>query len=432
VNTAQLSLDQAPPYSVPLRFFFTAPLFGMAAALLLLWYGPASLASRWTPALLVVTHCMTLGFAAMGMSGALLQLLPVLVGARVARPRLFSALIHGLLTPGVLTLVLAFLGGRREVFVLALLLLVGAMLLLATVAGLALRRSTVTQPTARTLRLALLALLVTVLLGAYLALVRGAVLGAVSGLTGVHLTWGALGWIGLLVMAVAYQVVPMFQMTPEYPPLITRGLGVAVFILLVLWSLAACGRASPLWQAVQRLLGVLLMIGFTGFAAATLRLQHRRRRRLPDVTLWYWRVGMLSLLASGAWWLAGEVWPGLAAHAYYPLQLGVLMIAGFTVAVISGMLYKSVPFLGWLHLHTQLHTRAERRTRLPTLKDFIPERVARRQFHAYLLSLCLLLCAVVWPEQLIYPAALTWLLACSMLWLNLFGAVRLYRRLLKG
>ena len=141
---------------------------------------------------------------------------------------------------------------------------------------------------------------------------------------------------------------------------------------------------------------------------------------------------MLSLLASGAWWLSGEVWPVLAAQAFYPLLLGVLMLVGFTVAVISGMLYKIVPFLGWLHLHAQLHSRAERRTRLPTMKDFIPERVARRQFHGYLLSLCLLLCAVVWPEQLIYPAALAWLLACSMLWLNIFGAVRLYRRLSQG
>ena len=34
---ASLSLDQAPPIGVPLRFFITAPLFAVAAALLLLW-----------------------------------------------------------------------------------------------------------------------------------------------------------------------------------------------------------------------------------------------------------------------------------------------------------------------------------------------------------------------------------------------------------
>ena len=432
MNTAQLSLDQAPPYSVPLRFFFTAPLFGIVAALLLLWYGPAALLSRWTPALLAITHCMTLGFATMVMSGALLQLLPVLVGARVRRPRLFSALIHGLLTPGVLTLVLAFISGRHELFIFALLLLAGSLTLLVTVAYLALRRSAATQATARTLRLALLSLLVTVLLGAYLALMRGTVLGGVPGLTSAHLSWGLLGWIGLLVMAVAFQVVPMFQMTPEYPTLITRGLGIVLLVLLSLWTMAACCPVGPVLRVMQLLLGVLLMFVCAGFALTTLWLQHRRRRRLPDVTLWYWRVGMLALLASGVLWLAGELWVGLAAQTFFPLLLGVLMIVGFTVAVISGMLYKIVPFLAWLHLHAQLHTRAERRTRLPTMKDFIPERVAQRQFHVYLLALVLLVGAVVQPMWLTYPAALAWLLACVLLWLNIFNAVRLYRRLSMG
>jgi hypothetical protein len=241
-----------------------------------------------------------------------------------------------------------------------------------------------------------------------------------------------LGWIGLLVMAVAYQVVPMFQMTPEYPPLITKNSGGALVALLVLWTLVTCCQASSHWQVVRLALSVLLMFVSTGFAVATLWLQHHRRRRLPDVTLWYWRVGMLALLASGALWLAGEVWPGLAAQAFYPLLLGVLMIVGFTVAVISGMLYKIVPFLCWLHLHAQLHTRAERRTRLPTMKDFIPERVARRQFHAYLLALILLIGAVVQPVWLTYPAALAWLLACVLMWFNIFSAVRLYRRLSMG
>ncbi len=433
MNTAQLSLDQAPPYSVPLRFFFTAPLFGSAAALLLLWYGPAALASRWTPALLAMTHCMTLGFATMIMSGALLQLLPVLTGARVARPRLFGALIHGLLTTGVVVLAIAFLTGEQVLYMLALLLLVGATSLLVAVAGLALRRSATAQVTARTLRLALLALLVTVLLGAYLVLVRGDVLNGTHSLTEAHLAWGLLGWTGLLVMAVAYQVVPMFQMTPEYPPLVTRGLGVVLLILLLAWTLTIGGdTVNPVLHIVQSALGVLLMLVCMGFAVTTLWLQRRRRRRLPDVTLWYWRVGMLALLASTGLWLLGTLLPVLSAQVFYPLLLGVLMIGGFTVAVISGMLYKIVPFLAWLHLHAQLHTRAERRSRLQTMKDFISEPMARRQFYVYLLAFALLTGAVIRPAWLTYPAALAWFLACTLLWLNIFKAVRLYRRLAQG
>ena len=428
-----LSLDQAPPYAVPLRFFFTAPLFGAAAALLLFWYGPAALATRWTPAVLAITHFMTLGFAVMVMSGALLQLLPVLVGAHVARPRAVSAVVHGLLSLGVLMLGMAFLSGRHSLYVVAVLLLVGALAVLLTVTGVALRRRVATQPTARVITHALLALLVTLLLGAYLALLRaGVLMTGTHSLTAAHLTWGLLGWVGLLVMAVAYQVVPMFQMTPEYPAPITRWLSRVVLLLLVLWSVLACGVDGPNRRVVLTGLAGLLGLSYAVFALSTLWLQQRRRRRLPDVTLWFWRLGMVLLLVSIGIWLIGGFIPQWAEQTAYPVLLGVLMIAGFTVAVISGMLYKIVPFLGWLHLHASLHSRAERRTRLPNMKDFIPERAARRQFYVYLLALCLLTGAALRPVWFTYPAALTWLLSCGLLWLNIFNAVRLYRRLSQG
>lgn len=52
---ALLSFDKAPPFAAPLRFFLTAPLFSLAAGLLLLFVGPDLLASRWTPGLLAAT-----------------------------------------------------------------------------------------------------------------------------------------------------------------------------------------------------------------------------------------------------------------------------------------------------------------------------------------------------------------------------------------
>ena len=52
MNTAGLSLEQAPPFSVPLRFFLTAPWFLVLAAALILWEGPGIFASRWLPATL--------------------------------------------------------------------------------------------------------------------------------------------------------------------------------------------------------------------------------------------------------------------------------------------------------------------------------------------------------------------------------------------
>ena len=57
-----LSFDQAPPISVPYRFFLVAPWFGVMAGILLAWSGADALASRWTPEALALTHLIALGF----------------------------------------------------------------------------------------------------------------------------------------------------------------------------------------------------------------------------------------------------------------------------------------------------------------------------------------------------------------------------------
>ena len=78
---ALLSYDQSPPMAAPFRFFLTAPVFSALAGVLLLWEGPDMLASRWTPAVLALTHLITVGFMMQVMLGAMVQILPVDHGA---------------------------------------------------------------------------------------------------------------------------------------------------------------------------------------------------------------------------------------------------------------------------------------------------------------------------------------------------------------
>ena len=104
-----LSLTQAPPIAVPLRFFLSAPLFGIAAAALLFWTGPGMWETRWSAPVLALTHLVTLGMLAMGMLGALMQMLPVLAGCPLPRPRLVSGVVHVLVSLGALALAGGFL-----------------------------------------------------------------------------------------------------------------------------------------------------------------------------------------------------------------------------------------------------------------------------------------------------------------------------------
>ena len=77
-----LSFEQAPPVSVPYRFFLTAPLFGVAAGLLLVWLGESAVASRWSGGALALTHLLAVGFMLQAMTGAVMQFVPVAAGGR--------------------------------------------------------------------------------------------------------------------------------------------------------------------------------------------------------------------------------------------------------------------------------------------------------------------------------------------------------------
>jgi len=207
----------------------------------------------------------------------------------------------------------------------------------------------------------------------------------------------------------------MFQLTPPYTPRLSRWLAGALFALLLLHSI------EPLLPNVAaRLIDAALAAGILLFAVATLRLQSRRRRKLPDVTLDYWRLGMASLIACVAVWIAAQFDTAWAESDAYPLLLGILFIGGFAVSVVNGMLYKIVPFLAWFHLQSQLQAKAGT---IPTMKDMIAERWQRRQFRLHLIACVLLIGVPFWP-QLGIAAGSVLAGSAVVLWVNLWSAVR--------
>lgn len=414
-----LSFEQAPPISVPFRFFLTAPLFGIAAGLLLLLQGEGMLVSRWTPATLAATHLMVVGFMLQAMCGALLQFVPVAAGGNIWRPRLVAGLAHPLLIAAAATLVAAFLTQRAGLFIAAALGFVLALGLFGVVVGLALWRTPARGPTIVALRIALIGLLVTMVLGATLAtgLARGSDWPLLT-LTDVHAAWGLGGWALVLLAGVSYYVVPMFQLTPAYPAWLARGVPLLLLAVLLLWSLQLAGLTES-----GRLALFFGGIGIGGlFALGTLYLQSRRRRKISDTTLLFFRTAMLAMLAIplSATWFALDADAGSDPRA--AVWLGMLAIAGVFVSAINGMLYKIVPFVGWLHLQRQCGLGVMP----PTMNQLLAERAMRRQYYAHLAALGFLL-AAVWVPAATRPAGLALAVDCAWLGANLLLVLRAWR-----
>ena len=418
---ALLSFDQAPPLAAPLRFFLTAPLFAILAALLLLWSGPDLFASRWTGSALAVTHLITVGFMLQVMLGAMFQILPVVAGANISRPQLVAPLVHAAIALGAMLLATGFLSYQALAFRLAALFIGGGVGLFVIAAGHALYGVPSTNATILGLKLSLVGLSVTVGLGTLLAVaLDGSSTLPLMQLTSIHLGWGFVGWSVVLLAAVAFVVVPMFQMTPAYPEWFAGRFSWSAFALLLLWSFA--DGAGWHWPAIFLVSATVLTVA--AFAVLTLQLQTRSKRARVDATQRYWRVAMLSTLAACCLWFAASAWPLLAERREWPLLCGVLVLFGGFMSVTIGMLYKIVPFLVWSHLQNF----GRGRVMAPNMNKVIAGQQVDGQMHAHCIALALLLAAVLWPSWFTYPAGLALLVANAWLLRNLLRAVAFYRQ----
>ena len=111
--------------------------------------------------------------------------------------------------------------------------------------------------------------------------------------------------------------------------------------------------------------------------------------------------------------------------------LPVLMIHGFAMTTVNGMMYKIIPFIIWLHLsvknkNLRLKDKREAQVKVPHMRKIIPESAGLWQFRFHLASLVLLVLATIWPTWFYYPAALAFAAAQLFLLINLSKAVRFY------
>lgn len=418
---ALLSFDKAPPFAAPLRFFLTAPLFSLAAGLLLLFVGPGLLESRWTPGLLAATHLVTVGFMLMVMLGALIQILPVVAGANLDNPLAVVRWLHAGLAAGALLLAAGFLLGQAALLGAAALVLGLAVAAFLVAGARALAGVPSTSPTIRGLKLALAGLAGAAGLGVWLALaIANGWAVALPALADLHAGWALGAWAGVLLAALAYVVVPMFQLTPGYPAQPSWWFPGILLGLMVGWALGVVLDAA----AAIRLVRALSAVAGIGFALLTLRLQARRRRARSDVTYRYWQLGLASAIFALAMVLTATAWPPLAELTGWSIFAGILLLVGGFMSFIIGMLYKIVPFLAWMHLRN----RGSARSPVPNMNRLLPEADAQRQMQAHAVALALLLAAVIAPEWLTRAAGAALAVANGWLLVNLLGAVRRYRQ----
>ncbi|HYR06064.1 MAG TPA: hypothetical protein VEP71_05210 [Gallionella sp.] len=419
MKIASLSAEQAPPISLPLRFFTVAPVFLALAALLLSLASGNPFAELRSPAQIAATHHITLGFMAMIMLGAIQQLLPVVIGSPMPAPRLVAWLTFLPLIAGVLSLSAGFMLGRMELLNLSWPLLGLTFLVFIAASLTSLARATAKNATKTALLLSILSLTGAVTFGILLA--RGYATGLplpYAKLAIAHISLALGGWVMLLAIGVSYQVVPMFQLTPNYPKWMTTSLAPAIFATLLINLALLLPESAPRWAGF--IAESIFWSLACSFAVVTLRLQTQRRRHIPDAPLNFFRVSMLSLMLAAVFSLAALTFPMAADHLRTMSALSFLM--GFALSLIQGMLYKIIPFLVWFHLF-----RGGLKTGVPNMKEIIPEPWIWRHLWLHGSTLLAALLAPWWSVAA-WLVMLGLLLQGTLLGYGVFTGITVYRR----
>lgn len=387
MNLEGLSFNNIPKFSTPLRFFISAPIFGLLACVLLLL--PDIWLSRWQAELIAFTHVLTLGFFVMIMFGAITQVLPVLTGRGLNQVDKRAPRIHLLLFLGVMIFPLNFVLQDRFVLLLSLVpLLLSCVIMLFSLAYL-FRQKTVTNYSIKAIRFALLGLLITVLTGLmqlFTFQYPNLPLSMGKSVTNIHLMWGLIGWVSALIMAISFQVIPMFHVTPDFPKWLKRYWPTGLFVSLFGTSLGTIFHYSYIQYACLTLIAVSLML----YAVMGLMLLAQRKRKVSDTTVNFWRLAFISLIASIMVFISALVGPVEVKDRLEMLAL-LLFVFGYLMSVVLGMLVKIVPFLAYLNLQQRGLNCLPAMMSLPSMHELQGPSVSKRIFRSYCLIIpCLI------------------------------------------
>jgi hypothetical protein len=354
MKTGGLSLEQAPPLSIPASFFLTIPAGVVLAGCILVFTGIAAFTSPWMPHALVLAHAGTLGVLMMGMVGALYQMTPVIAGTAVPYTRI-AHFVHLLMIVGLAGFVWRLLGGPNMAMSIAIICFSAALLAFLLPLGWALFRSATKDQIVLGMRLSVASLAIITLIGVLMARGFAGEMFPTKRMLWVqiHLSIALLGWVGGLIMAVSWQVIPMFYLAETASKSVMRWFsilllaGLVLPLLSVFVGLEPGGPITPGQLAGIAALPAAIVVWLLHPALVMRNIAQRKRKR-SDASLIFWKTGLCSALllipvAATALLLPDPRWQ---------ILFGWLAIWGWAAMIMHGMLSRIVPFLVWFHRYS--------------------------------------------------------------------------------
>ena len=416
MNFSGLSTDQAPPISAPLRFFITAPLFGILAGILMLLSDTSSLMSRYSIDSIIVTHTITIGFFSFVMFGALTQMLPVLAGAKIYKVKIVTQIAHILMSFGLILMIVGLVENSSLYLTLSFISLGSGFTLMIVFISLAITNIKNITATVRAMATSLFFAFTILIMGLFLlySYITESHSEFHFVVANIHSVMAIFGFAGILIIGVSFQVLPMFYVAPHFKNFCKNYVVYLISLGLFLWLIL------NIFAEEYALIGKFLVaLFFLAFATTVWKKLNERKRPIVDVTIWYWRASSIFLSLGTFLWIFDEFF-----KYEYIVMVAILIGGGFIFSIIIGMLYKIVPFLVWFHLNAKGYMS------IPTITQMIDKRLAKIQFLFFISALIGFIFSFYIPT-IFEPSIISFIISMVLLEYNILVPVRLYIKIIK-
>jgi hypothetical protein len=341
--------------------------------------------------MLLVIHGFTLGFVTVIMMGALFQMLPVMGAGSLPNVRRLGAFCHASHTLGTLCLMLSFIYPNVYLRLAAFTTLLFSFYFYIAVLVRLLNKKNSQGSSIVAIQLALLGLFITVTIG--LVLVVNTLgfwqIFINKAWTNIHALWGLVGWVSVLIMAVSFQTIPMFHVAPDFPKKLSN------YFPLILLSIVFVISCSP---DLSQQLGVIILIILCIYIICLLFLLNKRKRKIPDTTIYFWKLSALSLFAISILYVIPEHFLSENIAKKRTMLLTAMFIFFYVLSIIQGMLLKVLPFLTYTHLQQRCLTNFSAIDLIPHMHELLKKKHGQWLLVVHICTGSALLTTIIHPS----------------------------------
>ena len=361
-----ISQDFAPPFKLIAPFFILGSLFYLFTSFFIFTFNIDNL-SFLDSQVLGFVHLFLLGFVMMIIFGAMAQLVPVVLEVGHFGVELFYA-IWPLLLIGTLLMVLGFL------FSPALLPYGGVIVLTSMMIFVMEIFMTISKVPKLTLVMSSILISNTflffgIIFGLLMALAyAGTIEVDINTLLSSHIYLVIGGYISITIMGLSIVLVPMFtlshgfSMRPLKISISMMSLGVILVVISSFFKIV-------ILQNMGYLLSVVSMLFYFYLIYIIYKTRPRKENDIYAISLFFSYISMLVTIVLGSLYF-------LTSGEEFLLAAGWLLFFGFFGFLITGHIYKIIPFLVWFEKFSPLVGKQK----VPMLADMVPYKSSHAQF----------------------------------------------------